>query len=42
MCTHLRLVNFALLDGPNEVLLHIPLARVCSWVTGTWQGNYGM
>lgn len=42
MCTHLRLVNFALLDGPNEVLLHIPLARVCSWVSGRWQGNYGM
>lgn len=24
MCTRLRLVNFALLDGPNEVLLHRP------------------
>lgn len=42
MCTRLRLVNFALLDGPNEVLPHFPLARACSWMSGRWRGNYGM
>lgn len=42
MCTRLRLVNFTLLDGPNEVLLHIPPGEVCSWLSSRWQGNYGM
>lgn len=42
MCTRLRLVNFTLLDEPNEVLPHAPLAGVRSWMSGRWQGNHGM